>query len=171
MYSNTRPDDVKQYCKSQRLRNGSPPHTPPLGRWMEWLQALKVLSDIISIYLASSCHFIQYPFISIFSAILCLASLSWQTLCESLSASGWLEVSRTTDDKSFCSSSQAQWQTYLIRISRTIYRTTLKSTDRFPDQQIGFEKHKSPRGNSLATQRSHWQCVKKDSKKWNLKSE
>ena len=29
MYSNTRREDVKQYCKSQRLRNGSPPHTPP----------------------------------------------------------------------------------------------------------------------------------------------
>ena len=38
-------EDVHQYCKSKRLRNGSPP-TPPPGTWMERLQALKVLSDI-----------------------------------------------------------------------------------------------------------------------------
>ena len=28
LYSNTRREDVKQYCKSQRLRNGSPPPHP-----------------------------------------------------------------------------------------------------------------------------------------------
>ena len=39
-------EDVHPYCKSKRLRNGSPPTPPPLGTWMERLQALKVLSDI-----------------------------------------------------------------------------------------------------------------------------